>query len=324
MLRVASYGLQAITVIALLCAAVIRTSTEVRARADRAPMPSTLAEPRLAVTQWLDDTWGWRGATAVHKQESVHQSFRLASVAGSRRIEVENIFGSIEVVGKDGDGVQMDVDKSIDAASNQALERAQKQVTLDIEQGPGLVEMKVKDASRCTWPDCWRFEDHSYRVEMNFRLEVPRDSDLTVKTVDGHEVRVRNVNGIFSISNVNGAINMDDVAGSGTLRTVNGAIKVRFRENPRDDSQFASVNGGVDLYFAKDLSADFRFKTFSGSVYSDFPLLAAPVTAPVQERHGTAFYFRTNAFAGGRVGSGGPLIGVETLNGDVRILEKHE
>jgi hypothetical protein len=324
MLKVASYALQAVTIIALSCAAVIRARTEVHARADRAPIPAALAEPRMAVAQWIDDTWGWGEAAAVHKQESIHQSFRVQSVAGPRVIDIENISGSIEVVGGDGDGVQMDVDKSIDAASNQALERAQKQVTLDVEQGPGLLKMKVKDASRCTWPDCWHFEDHSYRVEMNFRLQVPRDSDLTLKTVDGHDVRVRNVNGSFSISNVNGAITMDDVAGSGTARTVNGAIKVRFRENPTKDSQFASVNGGVDLYFAKDLSADFRFKTFSGSVYSDFALLAAPVTAPVQQRRGTAFYFRTNAFAGGRVGSGGPLIGVESLNGDVRILEKHD
>jgi hypothetical protein len=324
MLKVASYALQAVTIIALSCAAVIRARTEVHARADRAPIPAALAEPRMAVAQWIDDTWGWGEAAAVHKQESIHQSFRVQSVAGPRVIDIENISGSIEVVGGDGDGVQMDVDKSIDAASNQALERAQKQVTLDVEQEPGLLKMKVKDASRCTWPDCWHFEDHSYRVEMNFRLQVPRDSDLTLKTVDGHDVRVRNVNGSFSISNVNGAITMDDVAGSGTARTVNGAIKVRFRENPTKDSQFASVNGGVDLYFAKDLSADFRFKTFSGSVYSDFPLLAAPVTAPVQQRRGTAFYFRTNAFAGGRVGSGGPLIGVESLNGDVRILEKHD
>jgi hypothetical protein len=318
MLKAASYALQGITIVALLCASVIRAKTE---------MPTSSSRPMLqlglgtAALHWIDDAGGWDWGMPVHKQESIHQTFSVPPVAGRRAIEVENVFGSIEIAGSDGDAVQMDVDKSIHAESNQALERAQKEVTLDIEQDPGRLKVEVRYPPHCALPDCGRFEDHSYAVETNFRMQAPRDSDLTLKTVDGRAVRVRDVSGMFSVSNVNGGITMDEIKGSGTARTVNGQIHVTFRENPRNDSQFASVNGSVDLYFAKDLSADFRFRTSSGSVYSDFPMSAAPVS---EERHGGVLYFRTSSFAGGRVGAGGPLVRVESLNGDVRILEKHD
>jgi len=321
MLKAASYLLQAITIVALLCASVIRAKTPTRSVQ---AVPAALrAGLQVAAIDWIDDAWAWKWNMAVERKDSVHQTFRVAPLAGARAIRVENIFGSIEVTGGDGDGVQMDVDKIFHAESNEALERAQKEVILDVKQDPGLLGIEVKHLSRCAFTDCWRFDRPPYVVEMNFRLSVPRDSDLILRTIQGRSVRVRDVTGTFPISNVNGGVTMDDVAGSGTARTINGPIKVSFQENPRGDSRFASVNGGVDLYFAKNLSADFRFRTFGGNVYSDFPVLAAPLT-PVEERRGAVWYFRTNSFAEGRVGAGGPVIRVESLHGDVRILEKHD
>ncbi|HXW62035.1 MAG TPA: hypothetical protein VEJ45_05505 [Candidatus Acidoferrales bacterium] len=306
MLKAASCALEGITILALLCAAFIRVKTEV---ASFVPTP---AHP------WIDEARGGDGP--VEKQESIRRTFPVAA----RVIEVQNVFGTIEVEGRDGPGIQMDADKWIHAESNQTLDRAEREATLDIEQNPGLLRIAAKHPSGCALPDCWRFEDRSYRVELNVRLAVPHDSDLTLKTVDGGDLRVRNVRGTFSLSNVNGAVAMDRVSGSGAVRTVNGPIKVSFRENPRNDSQFASVNGSVDLYFAKNLSADFRCKTFSGSVYSDFPLFAKPVGAPTEPFRGAALSFPASSFAAGRAGSGGPLIRVDSLHGDVRIWVKHD
>src|SRR2546430_12422783 len=51
-------------------------------------------------------------------------------------------------------------------------------------------------------------------------------------------------------------------------------------------SDFQTVNGAVELRFARELTADFRFKTFNGSIYSDFPVAALPVRAMQEEHHG--------------------------------------
>jgi hypothetical protein len=317
MLKTMSYVLQGMTAIALLCAFVVRAKTDHSVEIE----PTVRASLRTAAIDEIGAQGNWD--LPIHREESVHKEFVVAAVGGHRKIEVDNLFGSIEVSGGEGDGVQMDVDKTVRAETNQAFDRAEKEVTLEIEQESALLRIAVEYPSRCGW-GCGNFDHDSCRVEMNFRLQVPRDSDLTLRTVDGREVRVRDVNGTFSVSNVNGGITMDDITGSASARTVNGPIQAAFRDSPRRDSQFASVNGGVDLYFPKNLSADFRFTTFSGNVYSDFPMLAAPVDVPDVERHGTKYYFRTNASGGGRVGTGGPLLRVENLNGDIRILEKHE
>ena len=73
--------------------------------------------------------------------------------------------------------------------------------------------------------------------------------DVKLKTVNGGHVNVKGVSGIFSVHNVNGGIDMQEIAGSGQARTVNGGVKVGFRENPKENSDFKTVNGGVELTF---------------------------------------------------------------------------
>jgi hypothetical protein len=74
----------------------------------------------------------------------------------------------------------------------------------------------------------------------------------------------------------------------------------------------------------RGLSGHFRFKTMNGAVYSDFEMTSLPAQPVSAERHGSKFVFRSDRFTGGRVGSGGPEIKAENLNGDIRILERHD
>jgi DUF4097 and DUF4098 domain-containing protein YvlB len=117
---------------------------------------------------------------------------------------------------------------------------------------------------------------------------------------------------------------MTNVAGSGQAKTVNGELKVLFRDNPQKNSSFSSVNGDVDLYFLPKLSADLRFKTFNGEVFSDFQMSALPPREPVSQRQNGKFVFQADRYTGGRVAAGGPEIKVETLNGDIHIRERHD
>ena len=161
-------------------------------------------------------------------------------------------------------------------------------------------------------------------MKMDFQLQVPRNIEVKLKTVNSGHINVQEVIGDFSVHNVNGGIDMKNVAGSGVAKTVNGPVKVSFRENPRAKSDFATINGNVELYFVRGLAGDFRFKTMNGAVYSDFEMTSLPAQPVSSERHGTKFVFRSDRFPGGRVGSGGPEIKAENLNGDIRVLERHE
>src|SRR5207248_2574023 len=88
-----------------------------------------------------------------------------------------------------------------------------------------------------------------------------------------------------------GDVEMSNIAGSGNAHTVNGPVKISFRQNPRESSDFHTINGNVELRFAPGLAADFRFKTFNGGIYSDFPVTALPVRAIQEEHHGAKVVF---------------------------------
>jgi DUF4097 and DUF4098 domain-containing protein YvlB len=264
----------------------------------------------------------------LREEETINKTLTMG--AGSKTLDVDNVNGSVEVVGTQGNQVQLVVKKTIRAESKAMMEAAKKEVTLDITDQPDLLKFYVNGPFRCNCNgngdgcSAWRHGDRGYSVSMDFQLQVPRDIDVKVKTVNGGHVNVRNVSGKFSVNNVNGRIEMQDIAGSGHARTVNGAVKVSFRENPKENSDFSTINGDVDLQFAKGLSADFRFKTFNGEVFSDFEMTSLPARNARAEQHNGKFVFRTDRSTGGRVGSGGPEIKAENLNGSIRVLERHE
>jgi len=263
----------------------------------------------------------------LQEQETIRKTF---AVGGAHKLlDVDNVYGSIEVVGGQSDQVQLVVNKSIRAESKERMEAARKEVTLDIADQPDLLKFYVNGPFRCNC-NCdgdgccgsWH-GSRGYVVKMDFQLQVPRSIDLMLRTVNSGRVSVRDVIGNFSVRNVNGAIEMQDVGGGKALaRTVNGGVKVVFRENPKENSDFGTINGPVDLYFARGLSADFRFKTMNGHIYSDFEMTSLPAKAATTERRDGKFIFRTDRYTGGRVGAGGIEIKADNLNGDIRVLER--
>jgi putative adhesin len=279
------------------------------------------ADPEQVDIDIDHDEAGW----TEREQEKIEKSFAMPPPAGRRSLEIDNVWGSIEVVGTGSDRAQVTVNKSIRAESKGKIEQARKDVTLDVTQQGDALRLYVNGPFRCDCHDCERSrDDQGYIVKMDFQVQVPRDIDIKIKTVNDGHVSVRDINGSFLVRNVNGDIQIRDIAGSGTARTVNGPVKVSFRQNPREASDFETVNGAVELAFAHDLAADFKFKTFNGGIYSDFPVTALPVEGMKEEHHGAKVVFRADRYTGARVNSGGPQIKVENLNGDIRILENHE
>ncbi|HZD96147.1 MAG TPA: hypothetical protein VE133_17940 [Candidatus Sulfotelmatobacter sp.] len=263
----------------------------------------------------------------LKESETIRKTFTLT--AAEKILDVDNVFGSIEVTGGQGDQIQLVVNKTISAESKDRMDAARKEVTLDITDQADLLKLYVNGPFRCNCGNgqggCVNWHgDSGYTVKMDFQLQVPRNIEVKLKTVNAGHVNVRDVTGNFSVHNVNGGIEMQNVAGSGVAKTVNGGVKVTFRENPREKSDFSTINGNVELYFIRGLAADFRFKTMNGHVYSDFEMSSLPAQPVSGERRGTKFIFRADRFTGGRIGSGGPEIRAENLNGDIRVLERHE
>jgi hypothetical protein len=307
--------------LALLCSPTQRSGVLSSAHAATA-LPGLIGE-QFARAFALHHQWG--SDLPEQEQETIRKSFSMNAASTHRTLEVDNVFGSIAVTGGPSSDVQLVVYKTIRAESKAKLEEARKQVILAITQDGDSLRFYVDGPFRCQGQNGVRFhEDEGYSVKMDFEIQVPRNIEVTLKTVNEGRIHVRSVTGNFVVRNVNGEIEMQDIAGSGRATTVNGPVKVSFRENPSASSEFSTINGNVELRFQRNLSADFRFKTFNGGIYSDFAVTSLPVHAIQQERRGAKVVFRADRFTGGRIGSGGPEIKLENLNGDLRILENHE
>jgi hypothetical protein len=268
-----------------------------------------------------NDDWDDFGVKA---QETIQKSFVLPADV-HKSLDIDNVWGSIEVVGGSGNQIQVTITKTIRAKSDAAVQQARKEVTLDVTQNGGNLELYVNGPFRCNCDDCrGRHDERDYIVQMDFTVQVPQEIDLEARTVNAGHVSVRNVTGNFEVRNVNGRIDMDSIAGSGSARTVNGPVTVAFRQNPRANSDFRTVNGAVELRFQLGLDAAFRMKTFNGGIYTDFPASGLPLRPVSEERHGGKIIFRADGMTGVQIGSGGPEIQIQNLNGDIRILENHD
>ena len=264
--------------------------------------------------------------SAVFAQDVEDRSTEHRSYSGVHELVVDNITGSIEVTASSGAAVEVDVEKILSAWSQDRLTIAKKEISLGERREGGLLELMADGPFRChCGNDSIHFDGHDlYRFTYNFKLRVPREIKLDLRTINHSDIHVSGTSGDFRIRNVNGGIEMTDIEGAGTVSTVNGGVKVTFAKNPASATSFKSVNGTLDVAFRPGLNADVKFKTMHGEVYTDFPASALPVSAEPPEHRGNMVVWRRNRMSGVRIGSGGPELNFETLNGEVLIRDREK
>lgn len=243
--------------------------------------------------------------------------------SADKTLEVDNVNGEIRVTGDGGNTIRVEGERVTHARDKAAVDRAKREVTLDVNERDGVAQLYVNGPFRGNGhaSDYHGFHDRydadDYEVEYNFNIHVPRETELRLRTVNG-EVKTDQTSGRFDVSGVNGGVDMSAVAGYGKVSMVNGRMEVAFRENPKAETEFHSVNGAIDATFPPNLSADLRLTTVNGSAYTDFDATALANGAAAERRNGR-FVYRPDRLSRIRVGSGGPELRFQTVNGDIRI-----
>jgi len=258
------------------------------------------------------------------KKEEIKKTLTFQNPSQPKDLQVDNIFGSIVVTGYNGTEVKLTAHKTIKARTEGRIEKAQQEVRLDITEEGNTIDIYVDGPFRCRHKnDQERRHDPGYRVHYDFEIKIPRKTSIFLKTVTDGDINVSSVQGEFDVKNVNGEIIMIDLAGSGKAHTVNGEVKVAFSKNPDSECSFKTINGDIEVTFVNNLSADFHLKTFHGDAYSDFAVSYLPtVSSSSVERKDGKYVYKSNRYARIRVGSGGPEIQMDTLNGDILIKKK--
>jgi hypothetical protein len=290
--------------------------------AQRPPLPAfVLAGAFLAIAS------SGPAAAEVRDERTIERTF-AASGATLRRLQVDNVFGTIRVRAHGAPTVVMTARERLVAADPSWAERARAEVELQASESDGVVDLYVDgpfrgcdcDRDRAGERTRWRRGERvRYTVAYDFEILVPAGLELELSTVNDGDIRVEGVRGELDLSNVNGGIDVDGAQGGGRIVTVNGDVTVRFAAGPARAASFETVNGDIEVRYATEPDADVYLKTMWGDLRTEFPFEELPVTPEVERREDGRFVIRSEQWSAVRLGAGGPKLSFETLNGDVVI-----
>lgn len=249
----------------------------------------TYGEPASPKTIQLDET------------EKFEQTYPLNP---NGKVSVSNINGSITVEASDKPEVRLEVTKIAD--SRETL----NDVEIKIDAQPASFNVEA-DYNRLRQKGQNNWKNYQ-RLEVQFRLVVPRTAVLDeIETVNG-SVTVSNFVNTTRVSAVNGQVRATNLRGSASLSTVNGTVNANFDSlDGGNRISLETVNGTVNLTIPSDSSATLKADTVNGRIENDFNLPVRKGEYVGRDLHG-------------RLGAGGAQINLSSVNGGLYIKRKDD
>jgi len=234
--------------------------------------------------------------------EEFHQTYPLSPTG---RVNLANINGGVTIKIWDRPAVQVDAIKK--AYRKERLDEAKVDVTATEEN----IRIKTE------YPEgnqTFRSGEGRYNnpATVEYSLTVPRKAVLeSIELVNG-SLDIDGVEGSVKASSINGKVNARGLLGEAKLSTINGPLFATFTQlDETKPISLNSVNGNVTLVIPSDSNASIRAGTVHGGISNDFGL---------QVRHGE--YVGHNLE--GQIGSGGPRIKLDNVNGTIRITHAQD
>ncbi len=241
-----------------------------------------------------DSNWGGRDESACEMRET--------TMAATGRLEVSAApNGGIRISGWDRGEIMVRAQVRAQAETKSEAEQLLKEVR--IVSAGGKVE---SDGPK--WEGGMKTNRKSWSV--SFEIFVPKRGDLKLETVNGG-VNVADVTGSIEAKTVNGGLNFARAGGKVKGETVNGGITMDLDGATwqGEGIDLETVNGGVKLSVPQSYSAQVKASTVHGGMNADFP------GAQVEGKH-------SNRSMNLTLGSGGPVVKLQTVNGGVSVRKK--
>jgi DUF4097 and DUF4098 domain-containing protein YvlB len=230
-------------------------------------------------------------------------------------IKIEIINGGVTVKGYEGKEVIVDSKSRSQVLSNHEVNKHGMRKL----QAPGSSGLDIEEKN-----NVMTIETASWKESVDLTVQVPFNTSLKLSCINGGEIIVENVGGEIQAENVNGGIKLTRISGTVVAETTNGGITVTFaRFNPAKPMSFVTLNGDVDVTLPADVKANVRLKLGNnGDIYSDFEVNGkSAVEKTIDDKRKDGGHYRINIEKAimGSVNGGGPLIKLETFNGDILL-----
>lgn len=254
-------------------------------------------------------------AQTVSESREWTDSYPVSGV--SNTLEISNIWGNVEVRQGEAGKIVVSVKETRSAPDQQLFDRSLEVLKLTTESDENGISLIVGQR----WGN-WRHHQscRDCRVEYQFDVQVPAQTDIDVSTVNDGKVKVTDVEGRISASNVNGPIFVSNAQLCNSFTNVNGVVDLSFTQSPQNDCEIETVNGDVKLALPASAGINLALNQSNGKVISEFDVDSFSLPAKVEhiESDGINRY-RIHQAAGLRLAGGGKIFTISSLNGDIRI-----
>jgi DUF4097 and DUF4098 domain-containing protein YvlB len=273
--------------------------------------------------------------------EKITRELSFEKTGVDNALMIANINGHVSVTGYEGDKILVEVTRTIKAKTPERLEKGKAQIKLGIIDRAdtiilyteglcsrfGKTSKKNGDwTNRNGWGYNWNKQEDDECKELcdysiDYVVKVPRSINLLVSTVNQGDVKIENFSGSIVANNVNGSIALSGISREANAHTINGDVDITYAKNPLKPCRFYTLNGNINAWFQKGLAADLSFESFNGELFTNVDHLESlPVAVEKKEtQKGIKYKVNGNRF---KVGDGGVVLDFETFNGNVYLKEK--
>ncbi|HKR36575.1 MAG TPA: hypothetical protein VJT10_17150 [Steroidobacteraceae bacterium] len=234
------------------------------------------------------------------------------------KLLIDNIWGNVRVRSGAAREIVVTVSEKRSAPTQELFELSKETIYLDVQADAAGVAMIVNKPEHTVGRRLDRCRN--CRVDYQFEVTVPPGTQVDVSTVTDGGIDVAGTGGPVNASNVNGPVAAKDLQDCAQIESVNGAVDVSFARAPSHDCSIKTINGDITLTVPGSAGLDAALSMMQGKVVSEFDLEPLALPAKVEQRNEDGrFVYHIAQAAGIRLGRGGPTFSIESLNGDLQI-----
>jgi DUF4097 and DUF4098 domain-containing protein YvlB len=220
------------------------------------------------------------------------------SMEGASKVSVENVNGKIEAYAWDRPYLKV---RAVKSARGPRAEETLRLTEIRVRKIGDEIRLETVNPRRRR---LFGFLDLGSRnAHVDYVLHIPTLTQARLETCNGKVLAI-GMGRAIACDAVNGSIEIRDVFGPVRASTVNGSVRIVFRGQLRD-SHVETVNGSVDVAFARGSSIRYDLETVNGRIEGDFALAVEGKYGPKEAR--------------GHYNGGAEPLRCETVNGSIRL-----
>lgn len=269
--------------------------------------------------------------------ETIKKELKFNKQSVDNILVVDNVYGSIEVEGYNGNTIKVEVSKTIFADSKEELQRGKEEIGIKSASKEDAVYVYLDSPYSKFDLETGNFEHHEfsynrrrnykhrtkrlYKYRLDFKIKIPKNASIDLHAVNNGNISVEDIHGkLLIVHNINGAIDMKNVSGKTDVNALNKDINIVYSENPTAESFYNSLNGDINIKFKDNLGATISYKTMNGGFYTNFDVIKMnPTLKTTKQEKNDKTKYKIDSNKHFKIGDGKVQLHFNQLNGDANV-----